>query len=114
LALQFHPDKNSAPGSEEVFKVITKSFAVLSDPEKRRKYDLTGRDDDLPTIENNFFNNQQHFHGGGGGAFFAGFDGLNPDLDDFFIRMMQEQQRASGKWFCVALFPLINDLNNSM
>ena len=42
LALQFHPDKNSAPGSEEIFKVISKSFAILGDSSKRRRYDEFG------------------------------------------------------------------------
>lgn len=42
LALQFHPDKNSAPGAGEAFKAIGNAFAVLSDPEKRRQYDLYG------------------------------------------------------------------------
>ena len=63
--MQFHPDKNPAPGSEEVFKVITKSFTILSDSDKRRKYDLTGRDDETPTISNHFYERQsRHFHAG--------------------------------------------------
>jgi DnaJ family protein B protein 12 len=42
LALQFHPDKNHAPGAGEAFKAIGNAFAVLSDPEKKRQYDLHG------------------------------------------------------------------------
>ncbi|TRY80811.1 hypothetical protein TCAL_09273 [Tigriopus californicus] len=42
LALQFHPDKNKAPGAGEAFKAIGNAFAVLSDKEKRRQYDLYG------------------------------------------------------------------------
>lgn len=42
LALQFHPDKNKAPGAAEAFKAIGNAFAVLSDKEKRRQYDLYG------------------------------------------------------------------------
>jgi len=42
LALQFHPDKNHAPGAGEAFKAIGNAFAVLSDTEKRRQYDLYG------------------------------------------------------------------------
>lgn len=46
LALQFHPDKCKAPGAEEVFKAIGNAFAVLSEPEKRKQYDLYGSDEE--------------------------------------------------------------------
>ena len=42
LALQFHPDKNHAPGAGEAFKAIGNAIAVLSDTEKRQQYDLYG------------------------------------------------------------------------
>ncbi|XP_041122639.1 dnaJ homolog subfamily C member 18-like [Polyodon spathula] len=42
LALKFHPDKNCAPGATEAFKAIGNSYAVLSNPEKRRRYDQFG------------------------------------------------------------------------
>jgi len=42
MALQFHPDKNKAPGAGEAFKAIGNAYAVLSDAEKRRQYDLYG------------------------------------------------------------------------
>ena len=42
MALQFHPDKNKAPGADEAFKAIGNAFAVLSDAEKRKQYDLYG------------------------------------------------------------------------
>ncbi|KAI8085999.1 DnaJ domain-containing protein, partial [Halteromyces radiatus] len=44
LALQFHPDKNSAPGADEAFKLISKAFTVLSDPQKRVIHDAGGGD----------------------------------------------------------------------
>uniref|UniRef100_A0A1A8PPH9 DnaJ homolog subfamily B member 14 n=2 Tax=Nothobranchius TaxID=28779 RepID=A0A1A8PPH9_9TELE len=42
LALKFHPDKNHAPGATEAFKKIGNAYAVLSSPDKRQQYDLTG------------------------------------------------------------------------
>jgi molecular chaperone DnaJ len=42
LALQYHPDKNKSPEAEEKFKEISEAYAVLSDDEKRRQYDLYG------------------------------------------------------------------------
>ncbi|CAL8331630.1 unnamed protein product [Lota lota] len=42
LALKFHPDKNHAPGATEAFKKIGNAYSVLSNPDKRRQYDLTG------------------------------------------------------------------------
>lgn len=44
LAREFHPDKNSAPDATEKMSVISTAYAVLSDPEKRRKYDAGGLD----------------------------------------------------------------------
>mmetsp|Transcript_11093 Transcript_11093/g.21736 ORF Transcript_11093/g.21736 Transcript_11093/m.21736 type:complete len:346 (-) Transcript_11093:1882-2919(-) len=45
LALKFHPDKNHSPGASEAFKHISKAFGCLSDPDKRKTYDVTGTDE---------------------------------------------------------------------
>jgi molecular chaperone DnaJ len=42
LALQYHPDRNKSAGAEEKFKEISEAYAVLSDDEKRKRYDVYG------------------------------------------------------------------------
>lgn len=41
LAMQYHPDQNpDSPGAEEKFKEIAEAYGVLTDPVKRREYDM--------------------------------------------------------------------------
>ena len=45
LALKWHPDKNlgaNAKAAEAQFKRINEAYEVLSDPEKRKRYDQFG------------------------------------------------------------------------
>ncbi len=89
-AIQYHPDKN--PGdkeAEEKFKEAAEAYAVLSDPDKKAKYDrfghaglggqpgpdFSGGFGDLNDILNNLFG------GGGFGGFrgFGGFGGFGGD-----------------------------------
>jgi len=49
--LKWHPDKNAANEEQRVkaekkFKDVNEAYAVLSDPEKRRTYDIGGFDQD--------------------------------------------------------------------
>lgn len=73
LALKYHPDYN--PGdktAEEKFKEINEAHEVLSDPDKRKRYDQFG----FAGVDPNYAASQ----GGAGG--FGGFGGV--DLGDIF------------------------------
>lgn len=70
LAIKYHPDKN--PGdkeAEEKFKEAAEAYDVLSNPEKKQKYDQFGHN-----------MGPQGFPGGGGGG--AGFGGFT--MEDIF------------------------------
>ena len=42
LARQHHPDVNGSGASDERFKSINEAYSILSDPDKRRRYDRYG------------------------------------------------------------------------
>lgn len=46
LSLLTHPDKNGYEGADEAFKMVSRAFQVLSDPDKKQKYDKFGGDPD--------------------------------------------------------------------
>ncbi|KAL9115398.1 MAG: hypothetical protein Q9227_000719 [Pyrenula ochraceoflavens] len=46
LSLLTHPDKNGYDGADEAFKMVSRAFQVLSDPDKKSRFDQFGGDPD--------------------------------------------------------------------
>jgi curved DNA-binding protein len=88
LAVKYHPDKN--PGdkaAEEKFKEISEANDVLSDPEKRKKYDEMGANwkyYEQQAAQGGYNRGQRGQQHGGGytSGDFQGFEG--GDFSDFF------------------------------
>ncbi|CDW52316.1 dnaj protein; dnaj homolog subfamily b member lik e; dnaj homolog subfamily b member [Trichuris trichiura] len=65
LALKYHPDRNKEANAEAKFREIAEAYEVLSDPQKRKQYDMYGNAEQY-----------QQYAGNGGG--------FNFDFTDFF------------------------------
>jgi curved DNA-binding protein len=103
LARKYHPDvaKDKAT-AEAKFKEINEAYEVLSDPEKRRKYDALGADWERGAAAGagaggwgapgGGAHEEYHFGGTGFSDFFEQFFGRgrgSPDLNEFFRRSRQ-------------------------
>jgi molecular chaperone DnaJ len=69
LAQQWHPDVNADTTAHDRFTEINEAYQVLSDPERRGRYDMFG---------------QAGLGGGAAGAGFEGFGGFSDIFDAFF------------------------------
>ncbi|GMH43554.1 hypothetical protein BSKO_11476 [Bryopsis sp. KO-2023] len=75
LAMKYHPDKNpdNKEAAEKKFKEVSEAFEVLSDPEKKKTYDMFGEE-----------GLKQGMGGGGAGFSGGGFNFTPSNADDIF------------------------------
>ena len=102
LARKYHPDVNKTKEAEEKFKDINEAYEVLSDKNKRQRYDSLGSNwqsgadwTPPPGFENFSFN----FNQGGAQEFDFGGSGFSDFFSSLFGDMMGgmgAQQRTSG------------------
>lgn len=103
LAREFHPDvAKDKKKAEEKFKEINEAYEVLSDPDKRKKYDELGANwksgaEFRPPPGYEHFGGQRGFRGGAGGGrgaqdFEFEFDGTG--FSSFFEQLFGSQRRG--------------------
>ena len=93
LAMKYHPDQNPGDKSaEEKFKEINEAYEVLSDADKKARYDQYG----FAGVDPNFNPNAGAGFGGGFGGGFSGFGDLGDIFGDFFGGGASSSARRKG------------------
>lgn len=93
LARKYHPDLN--PNDKEAkskFQQLNEANEVLSDPEKRRKYDQYGKD--FKHVNENAGAGRGYDPGNGGPFTYSGSE---EDFSDFFRSMFEGSARGGGR-----------------
>ncbi|WP_438340789.1 molecular chaperone DnaJ [Mycoplasma sp. 125] len=118
LAMQYHPDKNKNADAEEKFKEISEAYEILSDTNKRAKYDKFGHNafdangyqfGDSEDIFRSFF---EGFGGGFSGAdIFGDIFGSFSNFDESNHQRGQDLQLILNIDFEDALYGKTIDLN---
>ena len=80
-ALEYHPDRNKSKDAEEKFKEINEAYQILSDSDKRAKYDQFGH---------------AGVTGASGSAGFEGFGGFGDIFDAFFGGSQSSSNRKAS------------------
>lgn len=98
LARKHHPDVNpNDPAASKKFQQINEANEVLSDPEKRKKYDQYGKDwAHADQFEQARRSQQQQQPFGGGGQHFSSEDFGGGDFSEFFESLFGGQGRSRG------------------
>lgn len=99
-AKKFHPDLHpDDPKAKAKFQALNEAYEVLSDPDKRQKYDRYGE----------HWREAEAYEKAGGGAWgpqgaggfngvhFEGFEGMGGDFSDFIQEMLRGQRRSSAR-----------------
>jgi molecular chaperone DnaJ len=97
LALQYHPDRNKAPGAEERFKEISEAYAVLSDDAKRAQYDRFGHEGIQGRYSPEDIFRTTNFDEILRDLGFGGFGGFSGNIFDMFFGNMTGSGRGSQR-----------------